>query len=198
MDRIVVDLEWNQPKVMKKRVRGLIGEIIQIGAAKIDADTNVISTFEQIIKPEYYRSMNKDIAELTLISDADLEKGISFADAVAAFREWCGEEFTFITWGPDDYRVLDNNLGIKGLDRGWLPPCVDAQLVFDDQEMGEGRNYALNYALFHFKEKPDGAHNALADVLSTVAVLKHLDMDEALSDEYFRCDFGDEDDNGEG
>ena len=64
--------------------------------------------------------------------------------------------------------------------------------MFDDMEKNEGRQWPLNYALFHFEEKPDGAHNALADVLSTVKVLKHLDLEEGVTDDYFRCDYLDD------
>jgi hypothetical protein len=73
------------------------------------------------------------------------------------------------------------------MDTSWLPGTFDAQLMFDDYEMQEGRQWPLNYALYHYQEKPDGAHNALADVLSTVSVLKHFDLADALGDVYFRC-----------
>ena len=83
--------------------------------------------------------------------------------------------------------MLRKNIEKYGLDTGWLPPVYDAQLMFDDMEMQEDRSWPLNYALYHFQEKPVGAHNALADVLSTALVLKHLDLAEALEDEYFLC-----------
>ena len=188
MTPIVIDLEWNHPLQGRSYAPGLPGEIIQIGAAKLDDGCNVIDTLDIMIKPQFYTKMNKQIKELTLITDEDIAKGISIQDAVKRFRSWCGEDYVFVSWGPDDLLMLERNMLKFGLDIGWLPKAYDAQLMFDDMEMQEDRHWALNYALYHYNEKPDGAHNALADVLSTVLVLKHLDLAEGLSDDYFRCD----------
>ena len=197
MTPIVIDLEWNQPLKGRTAVSGLPDEIIQIGAAKIDLAGNVTGTFSQIVKPFYYTKLNKDVSELTLLTDADLETGLPFAQAMDAFRAWCGEDFCFLSWSATDAYVLARNCAKFGYGTDWLPPVYDAQLMFDDYEMGEDRSWPLNYALYHFGERPDGAHNALADVLSTVLVLKHLDLAEALQDEYFLCGPGRETEEGE-
>ena len=188
MTPIIIDLEWNQPLKGRSRLADLPNEIIQIGAAKIDIDANVLDTFSVTIKPVYYKKLNKDVSELTLLTDADLEKGVSFAEAMDSFRAWCGEDFVFISWSPSDGIELRKNCLKFNYDLSWIPEEYDAQLMFDDMEMQEGRNWPLNYALYHFNEKPDGAHNALADVLSTALILKHLDLEDGLSDEYFRYD----------
>ncbi len=188
MTPIVIDLEWNHPMPGRNYAPGLPGEIIQIGAAKLGEDCSVTDTLDIMIKPRYYTKMNKMIKELTLITDEDLAKGISLEEASEKLRKWCGEDFVFISWGPDDLRMLERNFVKFDLDTDWLPKTYDAQLMFDDMEMQEDRSWALNYALYHYQEKPNGAHNALADVLSTVLVLKHLDLAAGLSDEYFRCD----------
>ncbi len=187
MDRIVFDLEWNQALEGRTKIKGLPGEIIQIGAAKIDEGCSVKETLDILVKPVHYKKLNRHVKELTLLSEKDLEKGISFKEAAEAFRTFCGESAVLVSWGPDDIRVLKNNLVYFELDFSWLPDTYDGQLMFDDMEMQQGRQWPLNYALFHFNERPDGAHNALADVMSTVAVLRHLDLEEGLSDEYFRC-----------
>ena len=187
MTPIVIDLEWNQPLKGRTPVPGLRDEIIQIGAAKIDFEGNVLDTFSQIIKPVYYTKLNKDVSELTLLTDADLEKGLSFREAADAFRAWCGTDFVLLSWSATDAYVLYRNCEKFEYGTEWIPAVYDAQLIFDDYEMQEDRSWPLNYALYHFGEKPDGAHNALADVLSTVLVLKHLDLAEALKDDYFLC-----------
>lgn len=197
MDIVILDLEWNQPLVSKKRVKGLIGEIIQIGAVRVDYSMNVSDSFERTIKPVHYLRMNKEIQELTLITDEELQSGASFQEAIEDFRSWCGKDCVFVTWGPDDRLVLLNNLEMFEMDTTWLPDVYDGQLMFDDQEMQEDRQWPLNYALYHYNEKPDGVHNALADVYNTAQVLKHLDMEECLRDEYFICgsEEKEEDDN---
>ena len=185
MTPIVFDLEWNQPLKGRSAVPGLPDEIIQIGAAKIDLQGNVLDTFSQIIKPFYYTKLNKDVSELTLLTDADLEGGLPFAGAMDAFRSWCGSDFVLLSWSGSDGHVLVRNCRKFDYPADWLPDLYDAQLMFDNYEMQEDRSWPLNYALYHFQEKPDGAHNALADVLSTALVLKHLELEEALKDEYF-------------
>ncbi len=198
MTNIVIDLEWNQPLRGRTHMRGLHGEIIQIGAAKIDMDSEVLDTFSIIVKPECYKKINKDISELTLLTDEDLQGGVPFKDAIEAFRQWCGEDFVFIEWSPADIDMLINNLDFFEIDKSWLPKCYDAQLMFDDMEMQENRQWPLNYALFHFNEKPHGAHDALADVISTCLILKHLDLEDGLTDDYFRCDYiYDDEQNGD-
>jgi len=187
MTPIIFDLEWNQPLKGRTPVEGLPDEIIQIGAAKIDLEGNVLDTFSQIVKPFYYTKLNKDVAELTLLKDEDLEGGLPFAQAMDAFRTWCGEDYVLLSWSATDGFVMARNCEKFGYGTDWMPKIFDAQLMFDDYEMGEDRSWPLNYALYHFQEKPDGAHNALADVLSTALVLKHLDLAEALEDEYFLC-----------
>lgn len=187
MTPIVIDLEWNQPLKWRRPVTGLRDEIIQIGAAKIDAEGNAQDTFSQIVKPFYYSKLNKDVSELTLLTDADLETGLPFAQAMDALRAWCGEDYVFLSWSATDAYVLYRNCEKFEYGTDWIPAFYDAQLMFDDYEMQEDRSWPLNYALYHFGEKPDGAHNALADVLSTVLVLKHLDLAEALEDDYFLC-----------
>ena len=187
MTPIIIDLEWNQPLKGRTPVDGLPDEIIQIGAAKIDLEGNVLDTFSQIVKPYYYPKLNKDVAELTLLTDEDLQTGLPFAQAMDAFRAWCGEDCVLLSWSATDGFVMARNCEKFGYGTDWMPKIFDAQLMFDDYEMQEDRSWPLNYALYHFNEKPDGAHNALADVLSTALVLKHLDLAEALEDEYFLC-----------
>ena len=185
---IVIDLEWNQPIKGALPKEGLNGEIIQIGAAKIDMDCNVLDTFDVTIKPTFYRWMNKDIEKLTEITNEDLAKGVSFEEAIKDFKKWCGDDYVFISWGPEDYYMLDNNLSYLNVIDFRLPKTYDAQLMFDDMDKQEDRQYPLNYALWYYNEKPCGMHTALADVKSTVLVLKHLDLQEGLADEFFRCD----------
>ena len=188
MTAIVIDLEWNYPERGPKK-NGLPGEIIQIGAAKISMEGEILDSFSATIRPVVYWKMNKDVSELTLIKQEDINAGEAFSKAAGDFKKWCGEEFVFISWGDSDTRMLKDNLIYFGLDASWLPATYDAQLMFDDYEMQEDRSWPLNYALYHFKERPDGQHNALADVKSTVLVLRHFDIREALKDEYFIIEY---------
>ena len=194
MDIVIFDLEWNQALEGRTLITGFPGEIIQIGAVKVDESCSILDTFDVTVKPVHYVKLNRHVKELTLLTEKDLAKGISFKEAADSFRKWCGEDCVLVSWGPDDIHVLENNLSFFEMDTSWLPDTYDGQLMFDDMEMQQDRQWPLNYALYHFEEKPDGAHNALADALSTAAVLKHLDLADGLSDEYFRCEINDKED----
>ena len=59
----------------KKQVRDpffLRGEIIQIGAVKLDAQLEVCDSFEAMIRPEFYPYINRKVQKLTLITQSDV------------------------------------------------------------------------------------------------------------------------------
>lgn len=184
MKYVVFDMEWNQPLIPKKRVSGLKGEIIQIGAVALDENLEEIDTFDVTVRPRFYIHMNKDVSELTNITQQDIDNGISFEEAVDAFRSWCGDDCCFISWSFSDMDMLINNFRKYGIDESWLPECYDAQLMFDDQFTQEDRDFALSYALYYFEEKPESAHDALDDARSTVKVIRHMDMEEGMIEEF--------------
>ena len=196
LNYVIMDLEWNQPLVPKKRFRGLNGEIIQIGAIKTDENLNEIDSFNVIIHPFYYMHINKDVSNLTGITQEMIDKSdVEFRDAILKFKNWIGENSLFITWSFSDIRMLENNLEMFEMDKSWLPENYDAQLMFDDQITQEGRDYALNYALYKFNEKPDSSHDALDDARSTLKVLRHLDLNEGLIEEFtyrYECEYDEE------
>ena len=67
MNYIVMDMEWNQPwpgspsarKVLPGAIRG---EIIQIGAVRVTEDQVVSDEFQTMIKPKYYRHLNRRVS----------------------------------------------------------------------------------------------------------------------------------------
>lgn len=186
MEYIVLDLEWNQPECRRKLIKSPIrlnGEIIQIGAAKVNEKLEVLDTFNVYIKPVFYQKMNRHVAEVTGLHVLDLAEGVSFKEAALKFKDWCGD-CAFVTWGPDDIYMLEDNLFIHDMDTSWLPKVFDAQEIFDDQVMNEGRQFALSYAIYHFKIKCLEAHNALNDTLNTVSVLRNLDFLKGIRDQY--------------
>ena len=77
MNLIVFDLEWNigyQPKTF--RYHGaeitLRGEIIQIGAVRIDERGDVLDTFDMTLKPRIFRKLQHHIAKVTGLTQLDL------------------------------------------------------------------------------------------------------------------------------
>ena len=115
MSYITVDLEWNQyarRRGAKGPVPGLEGEIIQLGAVRLDDQLNIQDKFKVNIAPVHYRAMHYKVAELTGIHSGQLASGCSFPEAVSRFRDWCGGDAVFLTWGYDDERVMRQNLAL--------------------------------------------------------------------------------------
>lgn len=185
MNYIVLDLEWNQPVSAKSMVRtpvSLYGEIIQIGAVKLDENYHILDTFKIMVAPKHYRKMHKKVTKLTKITTEDLKYGFPFPVAFGHFKKWCGDEFAFLTWGPDDIGILNDNMVLHKLDTAWIPCTYNIQVIFDDQTTKEKRQVSLSYAMEKIGEPALEAHDALHDARNTVCVCLHLDMVKGLAE----------------
>ncbi len=184
MNYIVFDLEWNQPRTKSEKITDPIpfsGEIIQIGAVKMDEAFQITDTFEIMVTPIYYTTMNSAVEQLTGIDDEDLKEGVPFVEAYQAFLRFCGEEFCFLTWGGDDIRILTANLKIHHVSTENFPKCYNLQRIFGKQIAKTKKQIALEKAVELLGEPPYRAHNALNDAMSSALVSKHLDLtQEAL------------------
>ena len=183
MDYIVLDMEWNQPwpgspsakKVLPVQIRG---EIIQIGAVRVSENQLVMDEFQALIKPKFYRHLNRRVSKLTGIKEARLrEEGIPFPEAIARFRKWCGEDIIFLTWGFDDITILRENLRLFGLPEGWTDRWYNAQMIFNAQTDGSSSQKALKTAMEMFEIEPSRpAHDALGDAYHTALICAMLNL----------------------
>ena len=183
MNYIVLDMEWNQPwpgsptakKVLPVHIRG---EIIQIGAVRVTEDQTVTDEFQIMIKPKYYRHLNRRVSKLTGIKESRLkEEGVAFAYAMEQFRAWCGEDIVFLTWGFDDIGILRENLQLHGLETDWTEKWYNAQMIFNAQTDGSTAQKALKTAMEIFGiEATRPAHDALGDAYHTALICARLDL----------------------
>ena len=135
-------------------------------------------SFQVLIKPKYYRHLNRRVSKLTGIKETRLkEEGIPFPEAWEKFRDFCGEDFRFMTWSMSDMPMLVDNMLLHGIDVSCLPVCYDIQRVFGREIMRSSTRYALDVAINILGEKGDVAHDALHDAKNTAKVCNHLDLD---------------------
>ena len=189
MNYIVLDMEWNQPwpgspsakKVLPVQIRG---EIIQIGAVRITEDQQVADEFQVLIKPKYYRRLNRRVSKLTGIKESQLrEEGASMVEAMNSFRRWCGEDVIFLTWGFDDITILRENLRLYGLDDSWVQRWYNAQMIFNAQTDGSSSQKALKTAMEIFGiEATRPAHDALGDAYHTALICARLDLQKGVEE----------------
>lgn len=181
---ITLDLEWNQAyaqkaiAVQKQLSSRLRGEVIQIGAVKLDRFLRPCGSYSVIVKPKYFKKIHKHVAQLTGISQEQMDLGVSLPEAAEGFRRFCGKDFAFLTWGPDDIPMLKENFNVHKIDADWLDRTYDLQVIFSRQEEGGGmKQRSLEYAMEHFSIPQNlPAHDALNDAYFTALVAARLDV----------------------
>ena len=125
---VLFDLEWNigyQPYTFNYHgvQQTFRGEIVEIGAVKIDEDANVLDTFSIHLRPRIFRKLQHHIAKVTGLTQADLDKGEPIVQGLRRFMQWCGPDAEFAEWGMDDVPVLKQNLLPVQSGRVPGPPC---------------------------------------------------------------------------
>ena len=210
---ITLDLEWNQAyrqqllAVQKRISQRLLGEVMQIGAVKLDESLSPCGSFQIIVRPRFFRKIHRHVRDLTHITQEMMDRGTTLQDAGERFRRWCGEDFAFLTWGPDDIPMLKDNFRANKMDGSWLDNTYDLQRIFNMQTDGQSKQRSLEYAMEHFGIPQNlPPHDALNDAYFTALVAARLDVKggiEALrsgerrhegdvTEEYGNADAGDE------
>lgn len=207
MHYIVIDLEWNQTyhekavATQKELSIRLRGEVIQIGAVKLDESLALVGSYRITVKPKFYKKIHRHVMRLTGIDQAQLDHGVPLAEAMESFHRFCGDDAVFLTWGPDDMPMLFDNLRANKLTYTFLDKYYDMQPMFNRETDGEKRQRSLEYAMEHFGiEMNLPAHDALNDALFTARVAQKLNIaegirvaDAATGDYLYEALFGDAD-----
>ncbi|MGM9556927.1 MAG: exonuclease domain-containing protein [Oscillospiraceae bacterium] len=187
MQYIILDMEWNQPwpgsySAKKQLPSPIRGEIIQIGAVRMTQTQQLDGEFQILIRPKYYKKMNRKVASLTGIKDAALkEHGVEFTAAMEQFKSWCADDSVFLTWGFDDIAILRENLALHGLDDAWTARWYNAQLIFNAQTDGATSQRALKTAMEMMGIAPTRpAHDALGDAYHTALICAKLRLGEGI------------------
>lgn len=191
---ITLDLEWNQAyaqkaiAVQRQLASRLRGEVIEIGAVKLDRHMQPCGSYRVIVKPKYFKKLHKHVSELTGISQEKMDLGVPLPEAAESFKKWCGKDFAFLTWGPDDIPMLKENFNVHGIKSDWLDSTYDLQLIFNRQTEDSKKQRSLEFAMEHF-EIPQNlpAHDALNDAYFTALVAQKLDVAQGIKS-YSRFD----------
>ena len=152
MNYVVVDLEWNQAMSSKSSVFNKLpihlgGEIIEIGAVKMNEDMTPGEEFTVDVRPIYFRRMHYKVKKITGFDKDRLSHGVSFPEAMERFRAWCGDDVTFLTWGWDDQGIFEQNISIN--DSVWdaIAVCGRLHLVFCLLACGDKKQSSLASAM---------------------------------------------------
>ena len=65
MDYIVMDLEWNQnPRGADGKDYGIVSEVIEIGAVKLNASMHKVDEFQMLIRPKVFKKLEYHIRKI--------------------------------------------------------------------------------------------------------------------------------------
>ncbi len=184
MNYIVFDMEWNQPFSKESAIQSpiyLSGEIIQIGAIKMNSSVQAVDCLDLMIAPTFYKKLHYRIKKMTGIDQDALKGQPKFKEAIQKFRDWCGEDCILLSWGYDDIQILKDNLLMHDLDEDWLPPCLNLQGIYNRQVSHENRQFSLESAMEALNlEAGLHAHNAFNDAIYTARVARCLNLKEGV------------------
>jgi len=184
MNYIVFDMEWNQPFSKESAIHSpiyLSGEIIQIGAIKLNEKGKAIDCIDLLIAPTFYKRLHYRIKKITGIDQKMLKDKPTFQEAITTFRAWCGEDCLLLSWGYDDIQILKDNLLMHNMDESWLPRCLNLQGIYNHQVAHENRQFSLERAMEELKIQSDlPAHNAFNDAIDTARVARALNLKKGI------------------
>lgn len=191
MNYIVFDLEWNQcPDGKEHEMHDLPFEILEIGAIKLNSEKTETDRFHEYVKPTVYSRLHSKTREIVHIRQETLEHADFFPEVLGRFREWCGEDAHFCTWGSLDLLELQRNIRYHKLP-GFFPfplKYYDIQkifsLTFEDGKSRRTLEHAVD--MLHI-EKNIPFHEALSDAYYTATVMRFLQDDTLLS--YYSIDY---------
>lgn len=191
MNYVVVDFEWNQcPYGRGSESHRMPFEIIEIGAVLLDENLQEIDRFSETIRPKLYKKLHHITKDLTGITQAELDRSDPFPYVLVDFMLWCGDEFTFCTWGNTDLVELQRNLKYHHMEDLLQGPIeyFNIQKFFKMLYEPEMPSASLEYAVDYFKlSKKDGFHRAVNDAAYTADVFRQMDLKEA--EKWFSVDY---------
>jgi len=186
---VVFDLEMNQGyKPFTFDYEGveqtLRGEIIQIGAAKVDEQFRVLDTFQITMCPKIFRKLHHHVAKVTGLTQQMLREGVPTKQGLKQFLDWCGKDAVLLEWGLDDVPVLKQNLLLLGMNVNFPSQWYDLQQMVANQfPVQEGEKMNLEAVVERMEIPMERAfHDALSDVLYTCEVAQKLDSKRAFAE----------------
>jgi inhibitor of KinA sporulation pathway (predicted exonuclease) len=188
MNYIVLDIEFNQPTFFgkKKFIPNPIApfEIIEIGAAKLDENLNIIDTFGVLIKPKIYKMLSPIVSKKTRIKKEDLENGVSFCSALKLFKEWIENDYILCTWGNSDITEMKRNCRYHNIKCLNLENYIDIQRFYMFKyKLPVGQQIGLKTAINNEEIAAENKfHRALNDAVYTGIVFQNINDKEVLNE----------------
>lgn len=157
MNYIVFDLEatcWEGKDTCRN-------ETIEIGAVLINEAREVVSEFEQFVKPTKHPELSDFCTQLTSITQAQIDHAPLFEQAAQRFRDWFGygkDDYILCSWGFYDRVQLKNDSELRGLDYAWSERHISLKHQYKDI-VGIRKPIGMKNALKREGMTLDGTHH---------------------------------------
>lgn len=153
MKYIIFDLEATcGPKY--ERIRN---EIIEIGAVKIDNNLNIISTFNEFIKPILNPTLTEFCINLTSISQEDIDKADIFPEVYKRFRSWIEDDYLLLSWGNYDKKQFVSDCELHGIESEWTLKHINFKGLYANRK--NIKQMGMERALNREGILPEGIHH---------------------------------------
>lgn len=185
MKYVVFDMEWNQTYGRERPLsfgRTLSGEIIEIGAVRLDEDFNVEDTFKIYVRPKFYRKLHSMVKKLTGITSETLSGAPAFAEALEEFKAFCTEDFATMTWGDSDIPILRDNIEAHSLGK-WTAKNYNLQSIYM-KEIGSKNCVSLESAAEALGVESENIryHDAGCDAAVTAEIARRIDTAKGIAE----------------
>ena len=127
-----------------------------------------------------YTKLQNNIKKILGITEKDLDNGTDFVSGVTEFLKWCGEDYTFVTWGSMDITELRRNMKYYDVPENFSMPLLylDLQKLYSINFSDGKTRMNLKSAIDEQGIKGDEHyHSAMSDARYTAKIMKTLDFD---------------------
>ena len=173
--------DWKSPSESEHQPH-----IVEIGAALLDDEFNIIEQYEAIVKPEGWEISEEMTAIHGISHERAMDEGVSEKEALKPFlhctkKACCASAITYrLMIGSYALRLSATLMMswpmLSSWPRNFCTMWESKQIVkapFKDKKGVKNPNLAEAYKFFTGEDIAD-AHRAMGDVLSTIAVYKGL------------------------
>ncbi|MBR0302449.1 MAG: exonuclease domain-containing protein [Clostridia bacterium] len=192
MKYVVFDMEWNQTYGRERRLslgRTLTGEIIEIGAVRLNESFEPEDSFKIYVKPTFYKKLHSAVKRLTGIGNDVLRGAPTFPEALKEFRRFCTDDFATMTWGDSDVPILRENIEAHSLGT-WKAKNYNLQSIYMKQ-VGSKNCISLETAATNLEIDSEDVqfHDAACDAAITAEIARRIDTASGIAE--YRVPIGD-------
>lgn len=177
MEFILFDLEAT---CWPEGTPGVVQEIIEIGAYRMNPSRRVTDSFHRMIRPVLHPHLSPYCRQLTGIEPHEIRNAALFPKVLEAWTEWLassGEEYVLVSWGKEDEQFFRSDCRLHRQDTSWLDGCYYDLKAMYRQQFRLTKSLGLQAALRREGIEFEGtAHRAVPDARHLAMLFaRHID-----------------------